>query len=205
MFPPSAYKKLARGPQIITVKDASLICGYTGVGNGDKVLDAGGGSGFLTIYFANIVGPQGKVYTYEIREDFAAIVQKNVNRAGFADRVELKVGDVFEKIEETGLDLVNLDMANSERALANAFAALRLGGYCTGYHPNVEQVKAFVVEAERLGFFHVLTLESIERELLVRPQGCRPATKGLTHTGYVTVLRKPSEPAKATVPAKSAE
>ena len=201
MFPVRLYKKLKRGPQVITLKDASTISAYTGVGPGDRVLDAGGGSGFLTIYLANLVGENGKVYTYEIREDFAELVRKNVEKAGFTDRVELKVGDVFAKIEETELDLVNLDMACSEKALPNAFAALKAGGYCTGYHPNVEQVKAFVTLGTELGFEHVTTLEVIERELLVRPHGCRPATTGLTHTGYITVLHKPKEPAK--VPAKA--
>ena len=191
MFSPSAYRKLKRGPQIITLKDAALIASYTGIGSGDKVLDAGGGSGFLTIFLANIVGDQGKVYTYEIREDFAAIVRKNVEKAGFSDRVEVKLGDVFAKIEETGLDAVCLDMASSEKALSNAYTALKEGGYCAGYHPNVEQVRAFVETAAPLGFMHVFSLESIERELLVRPQGCRPATTGITHTGYITILRKP--------------
>ena len=195
MFPPDKYKKFRRGPQVITLKDAALISSYTGVGEGDRVLDAGGGSGFLTVYLANLVGKGGKVYSYEIREDFAELVRSNVEKAGFADRVEVKVADVFENIGETELDLVALDMANSEKALANAFAALKDGGYCTGYYPNVEQVKVFVVEGERVGFSHEFTLESIQRELLVRPQGCRPATKGLTHTGYVTFLRKRGNPA----------
>ncbi len=192
MFPPDKYRKFKRGPQVITLKDASLISAYAGVGASDRVLDAGGGSGFLTAYLANLVGKDGKVYSYEIREDFAELVRRNVEKAGFAGRVEVKVADVFEKIDECDLDLVALDMANSEKALANAFAALKDGGFCTGYYPNVEQVKAFVMEGERVGFFHESTLESIQREMLVRPHGCRPATKGLTHTGYVTFLRKRS-------------
>jgi tRNA (adenine57-N1/adenine58-N1)-methyltransferase len=190
------YKKLKRGPQVITLKDASTISAYTGVGPGDRVLDAGGGSGFLTIYLASLVGSEGKVYCYEIREDFAELVRKNVEKAGFSGRVELKVADVFEKIDETGLDLACLDMASSEKALPNAFAALKAGGYCAGYHPNVEQVKAFVATATELGFDHIISLETIERELLVRPHGCRPATTGLTHTGYVTILRKPKDGAR---------
>jgi len=196
LFPVTLYKKLKRGPQVITLKDASTISAYTGVAPGDRVLDAGAGSGFLTIYLASLVGKDGKVYAYDIREDFAELARKNVEKAGFSDRVELKVGDVFEKIDEKDLDLVNLDMACSEKGLPNAFAALRPGGYCSGYHPNVEQVKAFVIVGTEIGFDHIISLETIERELLVRPHGCRPATTGLTHTGYITILRKPKEAAK---------
>jgi len=203
MFPVTVYKKLKRGPQVITLKDASTISAYTGVAPGDRVLDAGAGSGFLTIYLASLVGENGKVYSYDIREDFAELVRKNVEKVGFTGRVELKVGDVFAKIEETELDLVNLDMACSEKALPNAFGALRAGGYCTGYHPNVEQVKAFVTVGAELGFEHIISLETIERELLVRPHGCRPATTGLTHTGYITILRKPKEAAKPASTAKA--
>ena len=194
MFPPSAYRKLKRNPAVITPKDAGILAAYTGIGSGDRVLEAGGGSGFLTVFLANIVGERGRVYSYEIREDFAQIVRNNVEKAGFGQRAEIKIADVFEKIEEENLDAVFLDLAESEKALANAFGALKEGGYCAGYHPNVEQAKSFVGVALKAGFSHLFTIETVERELLVREQGCRPATKGLTHTGYLTFLKKSAAP-----------
>ena len=57
--------KCKRGPQIITPKDAGQITAGTGVSRGWNCLDAGAGSGFLSSFIANIVGPEGKVIAYE--------------------------------------------------------------------------------------------------------------------------------------------
>ncbi len=190
MFDVGIYGRLKRGPQVILLKDASLISGLTGLQSGDKVLDCGGGSGFLTIYLANIVAPSGKVFTYEKREDFANLVEKNVERVGLKGVVKLERKDLMLGVDEKDFDLVTLDFAESDKALPIAFDALKQNGFIVGYLPNVEQVKAFVLEGERLGLKHVGTFESILREMLVREKGCRPATKGLTHTGYLGFLKK---------------
>ena len=56
---PDVLRKLTRGPQIITLKDAGIISAYTGISSGDLVVDAGSGSGFLAIYLGNLVKPDG--------------------------------------------------------------------------------------------------------------------------------------------------
>ena len=78
---PDLMKKLARGPQIITLKDAAVISAFTGVSPGDLVVDAGAGSGFLAIYLGNLVKPKGKVISYERRPDFARLAARNVKKA----------------------------------------------------------------------------------------------------------------------------
>ena len=186
-------KKLKRGPQVITLKDAAMISGLTGLQSGDVVVDAGAGSGWLAICLGSIVAPLGKVVSYECREEFASLAEKNVARAGLSEVVEIKRADVFCGISETEADLVTLDLADSDKAVATAFAALKPGGWCVGYHPCFEQVKKFVLEAQRVGFEHSQSIEVIVREILVRDYGCRPATKGLTHTAFLSFERKPKE------------
>lgn len=190
MFEVGLFKKLKRGPQVILLKDASLISGFTGLGAGWKVVDVGAGSGFLAIFLGNIVGEKGFVHSYERRPEFASLSRKNVKKAGLDNVVEIVEKDAFDGIEEKEVDLVTLDCADSEKLLASAFGALREGGWCVGYTPNVEQLKEFVFEGERLGFKHERSLECATREWLVREQGCRPKTKGLTHTGFLCFLKK---------------
>ncbi len=191
MFNVNWYKKFKRGPQVITLKDAALISAMTGLQSGDKVVDAGSGSGWLAIYLGTVVAPSGKVHSYEWRDDFAILSQKNVEKARLSSVVEISKGNVFEGIPQKEVDLITLDLAESNKALPHAWASVKEGGFVVGYLPNVEQVKTFVMDGEALGFKHLQTVESIVRELLVRPYGCRPASSGITHTAYLAFLKKP--------------
>lgn len=175
---------------MVLPKDAGLVAAFTGVGAGNRVVDIGAGSGWLAIFLGNIVGEKGFVHSYERREDFADIAEKNVERAGLGKVVKIIRRDAFEGILEKNVDLVTLDCAGSEKLLARAFGALREGGLCAGFLPNVEQVKEFVSEATRAGFAHERTLECVVREWLVREQGCRPQNKGLLHTSFLVFLKK---------------
>ncbi len=153
-------------------------------------------SGWLAIRLGLVVGKEGKVVSYEWREDFAELAEKNVAKAGLAAYVEVKRKSVFDGIDEKEVDLITLDLADSEKALPAAFAALKHGGFVVGYSPNVEQVRRFVDGGLACGFEQFRVVETIEREWLVRPQGCRPATMGLFHTAFLSFLRKPAPNAK---------
>lgn len=192
MLDSSLWKKLKRGPQVVLLKDAAFASAFTGLQGGDRVVDAGSGSGWLAIYLGSIVAPSGRVYSYEWRGDFAELAEKNVAKAGLQEIVEIKRKDVFQGIDEREVDLVCLDLANAEKTLPHAFAALKPKGSCVGFLPNVEQVKAFVLEAQRLGFEHERTVSVLPIEWLVRQQGARPATKGLLHTVFLAFLRSPA-------------
>jgi len=192
MFNPSIWKKLRRGPQVILLKDAAMISALTGLQSGDKVIDCGAGSGFLSCYLGSIVAPAGKVYAYEKREEFLKISEGNVRKAGLDGVVSIKLKDVVtEGFEEKDVDLVTLDLADSALALPHAFAALKAGGFCVGYLPHAEQVQAFVKAAIAAGFEQGETIEVIMRPMLVRERGFRPENSGLLHTAYLSFLRKP--------------
>ena len=81
-------------------------------------------------------------------------------------------------------------MADSEKVLVHAYAALKVGGMVVGYLPHAEQVQRFVKAAREAGFKDDFTLECIIREMLVREQGFRPDTTGLWHTAYLVFAKK---------------
>ena len=63
---------------ILIKKDIGQVLAHTGLGAGSRVVDAGTGAGAIALNFGNVVGPQGQVYTYEIRQDFAEVARKNI-------------------------------------------------------------------------------------------------------------------------------
>lgn len=184
--------KLRRGPAVVLPKDAGMIIAFTGFGSGDRAIDCGGGSGFLTLFLANVAGEKGRVYSYERREEFAKIIEKNIEKAGFTN-VELKIQDGFLGFDEKGVDLITLDCADSEKLLPFALESLKEGGYAVGYLPHFEQAKEFVTTGESIGLRHLKTVEVIVRDFLVRESGMRPENIGLVHTAFLSFLKKESK------------
>lgn len=185
---PDFIEKLRRGPQIITVKDVSSIAGHCGISPGKTIVEGGGGSGAATIFLANLVGENGRVHTYEIREDFFKLVKENLERAGLAERVELKLADVYAGISEENVDVVVLDVPEPWRAAGHAHSALKLGGFLACYLPTANQVERLVVEQEFFRDFRVFTV--IEYDWQVKPGATRPKNMGLVHTGFICISRK---------------
>ncbi len=182
--------RLPRAGSIILNKDVGAIIANTGIGSGDIVVEAGTGSGSLTMFLANIVRPKGKVYTYEIRETHAAIARKNIEKAGLSDYVELKLKDIKEGIEERNVDVVTLDLPDPWLVAESAYEALKDGGFIVTYTPYVEQTKRTSDGLRSAGFKEVRSLEVIERKLEVSEVGCRPGTRMMGHTAYLTIGRK---------------
>ncbi|HID40622.1 MAG TPA: tRNA methyltransferase, partial [Pyrodictium sp.] len=84
---------IKRGPQITHQKDIGLLISLTGLSSGWKVVEGGSGSGYMTAFLANIVKPNGKIYSYEKRDDFYTIAKKNLEFLGLSDYVVLKNRD----------------------------------------------------------------------------------------------------------------
>jgi len=180
------YRRLKRGPQVILPKDIGIILSYSGVNKDSVCVDAGTGSGWLALSLAKVCK---QVYSYELREDFIAIAEKNREMLNL-DNITFKNKDVFKKIDEKEVDLVTLDLPDSQKALKNAYKALKPGGMVVGYLPHTEQVKAFVERLNKEGFSDAYTVEVIVRDLLVRKEGVRPTNTGIWHTAYLTFARK---------------
>ncbi len=180
---------MERKCNIILPKDIGIIISKTGIGSGFKVLDAGTGAGATALHFGNIVGDEGEVYTYEIREDFAEIAERNI--LGFElENVIVKCKDIAEGIDEKDLDLVFLDLPKPWDVSEHAFEALKIGGYIATYTPFVEQIQILQRVLKKVGFSEVESFECIFRGIEVTTKGTRPKTRMAGHTGYLTFGRK---------------
>ena len=185
---PHIYRKLKRGPQVMLPKDIGILLAYTCVDKESICIDAGTGSGWLTIALARIAK---HVYSYDIREDFIKIGEKNAEMLGLKN-ITFRNTDITKKIYEKDIDIVTLDMPNPEKALRNVKKALKPGGYVVSFLPHTEQVSKYVKKLNMLKFSEIHVVEVILRDYLVREEGMRPTNKGIWHTGYLTFARKPS-------------
>ncbi len=183
-------KRLARLPQIISLKDCSMIAGHTGISSGYRLVEAGTGSAFLTTFMANLVKPDGKIFTYELRKDFFESAKKNISDSGLSEWVEMKNRDIAKGIKEKDVDVVILDMLGPEKIVPNAYKSLKSGGWIVVYSPYIEQVKAATDAIEKEDFIRIRTIECLVRDYRITPDFSRPNTTMLAHTGYITFGRK---------------
>lgn len=181
---------LERGPQTIGPKDAASLLFSADISPEDTIVEAGAGSGWLTVALGIAVGARGRVIAYERREDFASLARANVLRAGLADRVEIRVTDIAAGIPERDVDAVVLDVAEPWTVVRAAWEALRVGGSFASFSPNVEQVRQTVEALGSIPFVDLRTVEVFERELEVRDTGTRPSQIPIGHTGYLTTARR---------------
>jgi len=180
---------MERKCSIILPKDIGIITAKTGLGSGFRVLDAGTGAGATALHFGNIVGNEGKVYSYEVREDFAEIAERNIK--GFElENVEIKCKDATEGIDEENLDLVFLDLPKPWDVAEHGKQALKIGGYIATYTPFVEQVQVLQRVLKKVGFSEVESFECMFRGIEVTNKGTRPKTRMAGHTGYLSFARK---------------
>lgn len=186
-FPPLLRKLKRGGPAITQPKDAGMVIAYTGIGKDSKVVELGSGTGFMTVQLANIAK---EVVSYEKRKEFLDIAEDNVKRAGLAN-VTFRLHDVLHGIEEKdgSWDLVFCDIADAEKIVPFAMAALKKGGYLAAHCLQSEQAKRLHLECAK-HFQEVFTTEAIMREYEVRDFGFRPAHFGLMHTAYLVFARK---------------
>ncbi|MEM4257611.1 MAG: tRNA (adenine-N1)-methyltransferase [Candidatus Thermoplasmatota archaeon] len=181
---------LKRKAQIILPRDAAQILMYCAIESGQTVLEAGIGSGSLTIALATAVAPSGKVISYDTREDFIEHAYGNLRRAHLDQYVFAKCKDVTTGIDEKDLDAIILDIPNPWEAVDHAWRALKVGGYFCSYSPLISQVEHTVKALQKHPFIEQKTYENIQREMIVSPQGTRPSFDMLGHTGYLTFARK---------------
>lgn len=182
--------KSLRKTQITYPKDIALIVMFSGLGPGSRVVEAGTGTGALTTALAHYVKPDGKVYSYEIREEFLKTARKNLKRTGLTEFVELKNKDVTEGIEETDVDAVILDLATPWLVVPHAYAALKPCGTLVSFSPTIDQVVKTVEALEENGFVDVNTVECLLRGMQIARGKTRPQTLMTGHTGYITFARK---------------
>ena len=190
--------KSSRKTQITYPKDIALIVMFSGIGPGSRVVESGTGTGALTTALAYYVKPNGRVYTYEYREEFQKNAEKNLKRTNLLDYVELKSRDVTVGIEERDVDAVILDLAVPWLVVPYAYEALKPSGTIVSFSPTIDQVVKTVEALRENNFVFIETIECLMRTMQVERGKTRPHTMMTGHTGYITHARKASKPQQET-------
>lgn len=184
---------IRRATQVIYPKDASLMIYLSSIKPGSVVLEAGVGSGFLTVSLANFVGNKGKVVGFDICEEHLRIARENIEKLGFSERVELVLGDIRDEslVVDGVFDAVFYDLPDPWNALNTAYKVLKPSSPILVYVPTVNQVEKTVLSMrEHGGFIDIHVYEVLLREYNVEKNATRPYTLMIGHTGYVIFARK---------------
>jgi tRNA (adenine57-N1/adenine58-N1)-methyltransferase len=180
--------KMPRGAQVIYPKDLGAILLQADIGPGDRVLEAGVGSGALSMC---ILRAGAIVKGYEIREDFAARARENVHAMLGPDvAYDVEIRDVTLGIDERDLDRVLLDMPEPSKVIAHAELALRPGGILLAYLPTINQTQLLRETLRGYAFGLAETVEVLRRTWHIENQSVRPDHRMVAHTGFLTTARR---------------
>ncbi len=189
---PDLFDHLERTGAPMMPRDIGLVMGLTGVSAGDRVLDAGTGTGILSAYLGRI---GADVTTYEVDAEFADVARENMRIAGVDEQVAVRTGDLTEELdaltEGEAFDVLTLDTGDAPAVVEQSADLLVSGGYLAVYSPFVEGTREAVLAAREAGLTEIETLETIQREMEFSDRGSRPSTGGVGHTGYLVIARAP--------------
>ena len=206
---------MPRGAAVVYPKDAGTIVHYADIFPGAVVVEAGAGSGALSMALLNAVGEKGRLISVERREEFAEIARDNVELWFGTPHPawDLRVGDLAEELlgmPEASVDRIVLDMLAPWENLEAVAHALVPGGVLCCYIATVTQMSRLIEDLRATqNFTEPLAWESLSREWHVDGLAVRPEHRMVAHTGFLMICRRlapntlPQE--RATRPAKAAE
>jgi tRNA (adenine57-N1/adenine58-N1)-methyltransferase len=184
---------MPRGATIVYPKDAAMIIGLADIYPGARVLEAGVGSGALTISLLRAVGNNGSVHSVERRADFADNAKSNVYNyfESALQNWRLTVGDLQDQNFDSEFDRVILDMLAPWECVDIAARALRPGGVFMSYVATTTQLSATAESIKSDGRF----TEPESSETLVRGWhheglAVRPQQRMIGHTGFLIQSRR---------------
>lgn len=186
---------MPRGATIVYPKDAAAIIGIADIGPGEIVLEAGAGSGALTISLIRAVGPSGTVTSYEKRPEFAEVARKNVEK--YFDEVpanwNLKLGNVQELETERKYTRVVLDMLAPWECVDMASNVLQPGGVFLCYVATTTQLSQIAEAIKASGdFTEPTSSETIVRGWHHEGLAVRPQHRMIGHTAFLISARRMS-------------
>jgi len=182
-----AVLKMPRGAQVIYPKDLGAILIEADIAPGMRVLEAGVGSGALSM---TLLRAGAEVVGYELREDFAQRARSNVEAmVGERARYRVEIRDVYLGIEEEGLDRILLDLPEPWQVLPHAVKALRPGGILCAYLPSINLTSQLRNALDQIGCGMASTLEVLHRTWHVEARSVRPDHRMVGHTGFLTTAR----------------
>jgi tRNA (adenine57-N1/adenine58-N1)-methyltransferase len=188
-------RNLKRSTQIVYPKDAGYILMKLNVAPGCRVIEAGTGSGGLTLVFARAVHPTGQVISYEVRPEIQELARENLKELGLDAYVVFRERDIGEGFDERGVDALFLDVANPWDYLEQAHTALAGGGFFGSILPTANQVINLIAALEAMDFGLIEAEEILLRPYKTVPARLRPKDRLSPHTGYLVFARRliPSE------------
>lgn len=190
---PSLYDLLLgvkRQTQVLYPKDIGYICVRLGVGNGAKVIEAGSGSGTLTMALSWFSGESGEVHTYEARPEFYKLAGRNLAWAGLGRNVTQYNRDIVEGFDQTDADALFLDVRTPWEYLDNALSAVKPGGRFAFFVPTVNQVSQLLAAMETRAFAEVEVEEVFIRRWKALADRLRPDDRMIAHTGFLVFARQ---------------
>ena len=178
-----------RNTQIMYPKDIGFIFMTMGIGPGQRVIEAGTGSGGLTTALAYVLGDSGKLYSYERKNETSNLAEKNLLRLGLLDRVELKKADIIDGFGERNVDALFLDVPNPYDYMEQVRQALKPGGYFGSILPTVNQVSILLKALKTNGFAFIEVCETLLRYYKPDAERLRPSDRMVAHTGFLIFAR----------------
>lgn len=178
-----------RQTQIIYPKDIAYICLRLGAGPGRTILEAGSGSGGLTLGLSWFCGPTGRVVSHEAREEFLLLARRNLEWAGLGGNVELHHKDIAAGFAAAGADALFLDVRTPWEYLTQAAAALRPGATLGFLLPTTEQVGKLLLGLEQGPFAETEVCEILIRYWKPVADRLRPEDRMIAHTGFLIFCR----------------
>lgn len=182
-------KHLHRETQIIFPKDLGYIVMKMSIMPGVKVIEAGSGSGALTMLLAMLVGEDGHVFSYERKAKMQALAQRNIRRIGMEHRVSFIERDISEGFDQRDVHAVFLDVPTPWDYLEQARAALRGGGFFGSIVPTTNQMVTLLEGLYRGQWYLMQAEELILRPYKTIPARVRPDDQVIGHTGFLVFAR----------------
>ncbi len=184
---------MPRGATIVYPKDAALIVGFADIAPGTHVLEAGVGSGALTISLLRAVGQEGSVDSFERRDEFAEIATKNVHEyfKGEPSNWSLTIGSVQDADRNKKYDRIVLDMLSPWECIELADEVLHPGGVFLAYVATTTQLSVTAEAIKSSGrFTEPESSESLVRGWHHEGLAVRPDHRMIAHTGFLIQARR---------------
>lgn len=197
-------RELKRNSQIMYPKDIGFILMKLSVQPGQTILEAGTGSGGMTTVLAQMVGNEGRVVSYDVREDMQKLARKNLEKVGLAHRVTFKLRDIALGFDETEADAFFLDVPNPWDYTNQVRQALKGGGFFGAIVPTTNQVSDLLIAMQRDGYEYVEVCEILLRYYKTTPARLRPADRMVAHTCFL-IFGRPITRRSLPAPAVEAE